>query len=205
MQSAALQIPTSREGLVAGVDEAGRGPLAGPVAAAAVILDPGCVPAGLNDSKKLKATRREALAETIRDTALYWSVVMVDVDQIDQLNILVATMTAMDRAVARLGVTPDQVLVDGNRAPRCGGAPVQTLIGGDARHASIAAASILAKTHRDAAMVALDLHWPEYGFAAHKGYGTAAHLEALQRHGPTPQHRRSFAPVRAVQQTLEFD
>ncbi|MDD2407461.1 MAG: ribonuclease HII [Tepidiphilus sp.] len=183
--------------LICGVDEAGRGPLAGPVVAAAVILPPGASLSGLNDSKKLSPRRRERLAAEIRTTALAWAVAEASAAEIDEWNILRATLRAMARAVAALPVTPDEVRVDGNQAPALA-VPVRTIIGGDALEPAIMAASILAKTHRDARLVALDARYPEYGFARHKGYGTAAHLAALARLGPCPEHRRSFAPVRAA-------
>lgn len=183
--------------LTCGVDEAGRGPLAGPVVAAAVILPPGASLSGLNDSKKLSPRRRERLAAEIRTTALAWAVAEASAAEIDEWNILRATLRAMARAVAGLPVTPDEVRVDGNQAPALA-VPVRTIIGGDALEPAIMAASILAKTHRDARLVALDARYPEYGFARHKGYGTAAHLAALARLGPCPEHRRSFAPVRAA-------
>lgn len=184
-------------GYLCGVDEAGRGPLAGPVVAAAVILPPGASLSGLNDSKKLSPRRRERLAAEIRTTALAWAVAEASAAEIDEWNILRATLRAMARAVAGLPVTPDEVRVDGNQAPALA-VPVRTIIGGDALEPAIMAASILAKTHRDARLVALDARYPEYGFARHKGYGTAAHLAALARLGPCPEHRRSFAPVRAA-------
>jgi len=183
-------------GRVAGVDEAGRGPLAGPVVAAAVILDPGRPIAGLDDSKRLAPAERERLAGQIRRRALAWAVGRAEAEEIDRLNILQATFLAMRRAVAALDPAPDYALVDGNRWPGlpCPGEPV---VGGDGKVAAIAAASILAKTVRDAEMASLDRRYPGYGFAAHKGYPTPAHLEALRRLGPCPEHRRSFAPVRA--------
>lgn len=183
--------------LTCGVDEAGRGPLAGPVVAAAVILPPGTSLSGLNDSKKLSPRQRERLAAEIRTTALAWAVAEASAAEIDAWNILRSTLRAMARAVAALPVMPDEVLVDGNQAPALE-VPVRTIIGGDALEPAIMAASILAKTHRDARLVALDARYPEYGFARHKGYGTAAHLAALARLGPCPEHRRSFAPVRAA-------
>ena len=183
--------------LICGVDEAGRGPLAGPVVAAAVILPPGTSLSGLNDSKKLSPRQRERLAAEIRATALAWAVAEASAAEIDAWNILRSTLRAMARAVAALPVMPDEVLVDGNQAPALE-VPVRTIIGGDALEPAIMAASILAKTHRDARLVALDARYPEYGFARHKGYGTAAHLAALARLGPCPEHRRSFAPVRAA-------
>lgn len=184
-------------GYLCGVDEAGRGPLAGPVVAAAVILPPGASLSGLNDSKKLSPRRRERLAAEIRTTALAWAVAEASAAEIDEWNILRATLRAMARAVAALPLLPDEVLVDGNRAPTLE-VPVRTIIGGDALEPAIMAASILAKTHRDARLVALEARYPGYGFARHKGYGTAAHLAALARLGPCPEHRRSFAPVRAA-------
>lgn len=183
--------------LTCGVDEAGRGPLAGPVVAAAVILPPGTSLSGLNDSKKLSPRQRERLAAEIRATALAWAVAEASAAEIDAWNILRSTLRAMARAVAALPVTPDEVLVDGNQAPALE-VPVRTIIGGDALEPAIMAASILAKTHRDARLVALEARHPGYGFARHKGYGTAAHLAALARLGPCPEHRRSFAPVRAA-------
>ena len=183
--------------LTCGVDEAGRGPLAGPVVAAAVILPPNTPLSGLNDSKKLSPSRRERLATEIRATALAWAVAEASASEIDEWNILRATLRAMARAVAALPVMPDEVLVDGNQAPALE-VPVRTIIGGDALEPAIMAASILAKTHRDARLVALEARHPGYGFARHKGYGTAAHLAALARLGPCPEHRRSFAPVRAA-------
>ncbi len=183
--------------LICGVDEAGRGPLAGPVVAAAVILPPNTPLSGLNDSKKLSPRRRERLAAEIRATALAWAVAEASAAEIDEWNILRATLRAMARAVAALPVMPDEVLVDGNQAPALE-VPVRTIIGGDALEPAIMAASILAKTHRDARLVALAARYPGYGFAQHKGYGTAAHLAALARLGPCPEHRRSFAPVRAA-------
>jgi len=181
-------------GLVAGVDEAGRGPLAGPVVAAAVILDPRRPIEGLADSKRLSAARRERLFEAIHAKALCCSIAEATVEEIDRLNILQATLLAMRRAVTGLRLSPVKVLVDGNHLPTL---PVRTeaVIGGDARVPAISAASILAKVHRDRWCAAIDGEWPQYGFAAHKGYGTAAHLAALRAHGPCEWHRRSFAPV----------
>ncbi|MBS0499861.1 MAG: ribonuclease HII [Burkholderiaceae bacterium] len=184
-------------GLVAGVDEAGRGPLAGPVVAAAVILDPRQPIAGLADSKKLTARRRERLFDAIRAKALCCAVAEASVEEIDRLNILQATLLAMQRAVAGLRLPPAKVLVDGNRLPRLA-MRAEAVVGGDARVAAISAASILAKVTRDRWCVEVDAQWPQYGFAAHKGYGTAAHLAALQAHGPCALHRRSFAPVAAA-------
>lgn len=184
--------------LVAGVDEAGRGPLAGPVCAAAVILDPDRPVEGLNDSKKLSPARREALASLIRERALSWCVAWADVHEIDTLNILQATMLAMKRAVDGLGVRPELILVDGNRTPKGLPAPASAVVKGDARVAAISAASILAKTARDARMAELDKSYPGYGFAAHAGYGTARHVEAIRTLGITPEHRRSFEPVKSM-------
>ena len=181
-------------GLVCGIDEAGRGPLAGPVVAAAVILDPARPIAGLNDSKKLSERKRELLAVLVRERAVAWAVAEASVEEIDRLNILQATMLAMQRAVAGLSVRPDSALVDGNRCPVLE-MPVEAVIKGDGKIASIAAASILAKTVRDAGMLALHLRYPQYGFASHMGYPTAAHFKALEDHGASPVHRRSFGPV----------
>ena len=181
-------------GLVCGIDEAGRGPLAGPVVAAAVILDPERPIAGLDDSKKLGEKRREALALLIRERAVAWAVAEATVEEIDRLNILQATFLAMQRAVAGLGIRPTSALVDGNRCPQLA-IPVTAVIKGDGKIASIAAASILAKTVRDAAMRMLHARYPQYGFASHMGYPTATHLRALEAHGVSPVHRRSFGPV----------
>ncbi len=185
---------------VAGVDEAGRGPLAGPVVAAAVILSQDHLPQGLTDSKKLSANRREELASDIRSNALAWSVAWSDAAEIDALNILAATMLAMRRAILGLSVMPAHVQVDGNRLPdlRIGGRRLrgEAIIGGDAKVPAISAASIIAKTTRDQIMVRMDRLYPHYEFARHKGYGTEIHRARLQQHGPCEQHRRSFAPVR---------
>jgi ribonuclease HII len=185
------------EELVAGVDEVGRGPLCGPVVTAAVILDPARPIQGLNDSKKLTEARREALFDEIQEKALAWCIARAEVHEIDRLNILHATMLAMQRAVEGLSVTPKLALIDGNRCPKLA-VPSAPVIGGDAQVPAIAAASILAKVSRDREMQALDLIYPGYGLAGHKGYPTPAHLEALQRLGATPIHRRSFAPVRVA-------
>ena len=182
---------------IAGVDEVGRGPLAGDVVAAAVILDPARPIAGLRDSKKLSARRREELAGLIMERALAWSVARATVAEIDQLNILQASLLAMHRAVRALEPQPVYVLVDGNRLPRWEYA-AEPVVKGDDRVPAIAAASILAKVQRDGELVELERQYPGYGFAAHKGYPTAAHLEALQTLGVTPVHRRSFGPVRAL-------
>ena len=180
-----------------GVDEAGRGPLAGPVTAAAVMLDPERPIDGLRDSKKLSAAARERLADAIREHAAAWCVAEASVAEIDRLNILHATMLAMQRAVAGLGRAPDEVMVDGNRCPDWSWRS-QAVVKGDDTIAAIAAASILAKTARDQYMCRLHDAYPAYGFAKHMGYGTAAHLAALKVHGACPQHRRSFAPVKRV-------
>lgn len=184
--------------LICGVDEAGRGPLCGPVVAAAVILASDHPIVGLNDSKKLSERRREQLAPQIREHAIAWCVAEASVEEIDRLNILHATMLAMRRAVEGLQCAPDEVLVDGNRIPLGLAMPARAIIGGDALEPAISAASILAKTVRDEMLVALDREFPDYGFAQHKGYPTAAHLAALARLGPTQHHRMSYAPVRAV-------
>lgn len=187
----ALIVP---DGLVCGVDEAGRGPLAGPVVAAAVILDPAHPIAGLNDSKKLSEKKRNALAIEIREKALAWCVAEASVEEIDRLNILHATMLAMQRAVAGLAIRPERAMIDGNRCPPLE-VPAEAVVQGDGKIASIAAASILAKTVRDAGMLALHEHYPHYGFDRHMGYPTAAHCAALVEHGASPVHRRSFGPV----------
>jgi ribonuclease HII len=181
--------------MICGVDEAGRGPLAGPVVAAAVILDPLKPIFGLADSKKLSAGKRDKLAIEIRAKALAWCVAEATVDEIDEINILQATLRAMQRAVAGLSMTPTEVLIDGNRCPQLD-LPVRAIVGGDATVAEISAASILAKTVRDAGMLELHVQFPQYGFDRHKGYGSVAHLVALRAYGPCPVHRRSFAPVR---------
>lgn len=180
---------------VAGIDEAGRGPLAGPVVAAAVVLDPQRPVQGLADSKKLSARRREVLALEIRASALSWGIGRADVEEIDRLNILQATLLAMQRAVAALSCLPERVLVDGNRCPELA-CEAQAVVGGDASVPAISAASILAKTVRDREMLELHARYPQYGFDRHMGYPTKLHLDALLRHGPADCHRRSFAPVR---------
>ena len=182
-------------GYVCGVDEAGRGPLAGPVFAAAVILEPATPIPGLRDSKTLSAARREVLAVEIRARAVAWAIASASVAEIDDLNILQATLLAMRRAVDALDPQPALARVDGNRAPRLGCA-VQTVVRGDALDPAISAASILAKTARDAVLCELHAAWPMYGFDVHKGYPTPEHLRRLREYGPTPEHRRSFAPVR---------
>jgi ribonuclease HII len=189
------------ESLIAGVDEVGRGPLCGAVVTAAVILDPARPILGLNDSKKLTAARREQLFDEICEKSLAWCIARAEVEEIDQLNILQATMLAMQRAVAGLSVTPKLALIDGNRCPSLN-VPSAAVVKGDSQVPAIAAASILAKVSRDREMQVLDLLYPGYGIAGHKGYPTPAHLAALQRLGPTPIHRRSFAPVRKLLEQL---
>ncbi len=191
-----LQTATEPLLLVAGVDEAGRGPLAGPVCAAAVILDPARPIPGVGDSKQLSPKRREALEVAIQSQCLAWVVAYASAAEIDAINILQASLLAMSRAVAALHPPPARVLVDGNQGPVCH-CPVQTIIRGDALIPAIGAASILAKVARDRLMCQLDLDYPGYGFATHKGYPTLAHRAALRRLGPCPEHRRTFAPVRA--------
>lgn len=183
--------------LLAGVDEAGRGPLAGDVVAAAVILDPARPIVGLDDSKKLTERRRESLFERIREEALCWYVARASVEEIDQLNILHATMLAMKRAVEGLVRRPEYVAVDGNRLPQWSWRS-EAVVGGDALVQEISAASILAKVTRDREMVQWHEQYPQYGFAGHKGYGTVAHRKAIAEHGPCPIHRRSFEPVRSL-------
>lgn len=186
-------LEAAHAGPVAGVDEAGRGPLAGPVVAAAVVLDPDCIPAGLDDSKRLTARARAALHAELLGCARV-GIGVADVGEIDRLNILWASMLAMERAVDALGIAPGFVLVDGNRCPDWRHAS-RAIVGGDARCLSIAAASIVAKQHRDAIMIAADATYPGYGWTRNKGYGVRAHADALRTLGPTPLHRRSFAPV----------
>jgi ribonuclease HII len=187
--------------LTAGVDEAGRGPLAGPVVAAAVILEPSRPVMGLADSKTLTPARREVLADTIRARSLAWGLGWADAAEIDTLNILQATMLAMRRALAALTVPPRHVIIDGNRCPDLSGlafeCTAEAIVKGDSLVASVSAASILAKVARDEHMRVLDGRYPGYGFADHKGYPTAAHIAALRRLGPSPVHRRSFAPVQS--------
>ncbi len=187
----------TRAGLVAGVDEAGRGPLAGPVVAAAVILDDDRPIDGLADSKQLSARQRERLYERIQANALCSSIALATAQEVDELNILQATMLAMRRAIQGLRLRPARVLIDGNRIPVID-ILAEAIVGGDAKVAAISAASILAKVHRDRLCDELHLQYPEYGFARHKGYGTAEHLQALDAHGACPAHRRSFAPVAKV-------
>ena len=202
--------PGGRALSVAGIDEAGRGPLAGAVVAAVVVLAPGQTLPGVRDSKQLSAARREALVDQIRSSALDWCIGLATHAEIDTLNILHATMLAMSRAFAGLRVQPELVQIDGNRAPQLEGftGTVETVVGGDRSCLAIAAASILAKVHRDQLMMELHAEYPGYGFDRHKGYPTAEHRAVLMALGPCPAHRRSFAPVRAalsgiVRQTLE--
>lgn len=181
---------------IAGVDEAGRGPLAGPVVVAAVILDPEQPIDGLDDSKQLSGSRRAVLDAEIRKRALAFCVIEVDIDAIDRHNILHATLIGMRAALQGLAIAPDEALIDGNKLPRDLPCPARAIVDGDALVAEISAASILAKVHRDRLMVELDAVHPGYGFATHKGYPTPEHLAALERLGPCPAHRRSFAPVK---------
>lgn len=199
-QQLGLQFVAS--GLVAGVDEAGRGPLAGPVVAAAVILDELQPIKGLADSKVLSPRKRERLYDEIRARALCCSIASASAEEIDQINILQATMLAMKRAVEGLRILPHRVVVDGNRVPQLR-VPVEALVKGDALLPAISAASILAKVTRDRLCDALHAEHPAYGFAAHKGYPTPEHLAALRTHGPCPEHRRSFAPVREAEEGAE--
>jgi ribonuclease HII len=187
---------------IAGVDEAGRGPLAGPVAVAAVILDPARPIDGLNDSKKLSERRREALFPLIRERALAWRIEFVEAEEIDALNILQATLTGMRRALLALSPAVEFALVDGNRLPKDLPCPARAVVGGDALEPAIMAASILAKVARDARMRELHALHPQYGFDGHKGYPSPAHLAALRAHGPCPAHRRSYAPVRECLSSL---
>lgn len=195
--SEGLFAATTRTGIeiVCGVDEAGRGPLAGPVYAAAVVLDPARPVEGLRDSKRLGPARRERLAIEIRQRAAAWAIASASAQEIDRLNILQASLLAMERAVRALSCIPTLVRVDGKHAPRLG-LPVEAVVGGDDSDAAISAASILAKTARDAYMMRLHAAFPGYGFDRHKGYPTADHLECLARLGPSEHHRRSFEPVR---------
>ncbi len=188
---------SSRMHLVCGVDEAGRGPLAGPVYAAAVILDPARPIEGLADSKKLSARKRERLAGEIREKALALGIAWASVEEIDRINILQATLLAMRRAVEALSTQANEALIDGNRCP-CLSIPARAIIGGDATEPAISAASILAKTARDAEMLRIHAEFPQYALDRHKGYDTAAHRAALRLHGPAAFHRRSFAPIRAL-------
>ena len=188
--------------LVAGVDEVGRGPLCGAVVTAAVILDPNRPILGLNDSKKLTEARREKLYDEICEKALSWHIARAEVEEIDELNILHATMLAMQRAVEGLHITPKMAMIDGNRCPKLT-MPSEAVVKGDSKVPAIAAASILAKVSRDREMAAFELIYPGYGIGGHKGYPTPVHLEALARLGPTPIHRRSFAPVRLAYEARE--
>lgn len=188
--------------LVAGVDEVGRGPLCGAVVTAAVILDPNRPILGLNDSKKLTEARREKLYDEICEKALSWHIARAEVEEIDALNILHATMLAMQRAVEGLHITPKMAMIDGNRCPKLT-MPSEAVVKGDSKVPAIAAASILAKVSRDREMAAFELIYPGYGICGHKGYPTPVHLEALARLGPTPIHRRSFAPVRQAYEARE--
>ena len=188
--------------LVAGVDEVGRGPLCGAVVTAAVILDPNRPILGLNDSKKLTEARREKLFDEICEKALSWHIARAEVEEIDELNILHATMLAMQRAVEGLHITPKLAMIDGNRCPKLA-MRAEAVVQGDGKVPAIAAASILAKVSRDREMAAFDLIYPGYGMGGHKGYPTPVHLEALARLGPTPIHRRSFAPVRQAYEARE--
>jgi ribonuclease HII len=192
-----FEVAAIASGRICGIDEAGRGPLAGPVVAAAVILDPVRRIRGLRDSKVLTAERREDLAERIRARSVAWAVAEASVEEIDSLNILQAALLAMRRAVESLAVAPEYALVDGNQLPRLP-MPARAIVDGDSLEPAISAASILAKTARDAMMRAFDVAHPGYGFAQHMGYATPAHLDCLQRLGPCELHRRSFAPVREL-------
>ncbi len=192
-----LSLDFTPNGLVAGVDEVGRGPLVGEVVAAAVILDPNKPIDGLTDSKKLSEKRREQLAAEIKERALAWCIASASPAEIDQINILHASMLAMQRAVEGLKVQPDHVKVDGNRCPQLS-ISVEAIVKGDAKVAEIGAASIIAKVHRDQQMIDLDKAYPQYGFAKHKGYPTAEHMKLLQQYGVLPQYRRSFGPVKRL-------
>lgn len=182
--------------LIAGVDEAGRGPLIGSVVAAAVILDPQNPIVGLNDSKKLSEKKREQLFVEIQQKALAWSIAEASHDEIDELNILNATLLAMQRAVDGLKITPNKVLIDGNKIPKTMTIECEAVVGGDALHAEISAASILAKVTRDRQLLELDRQYPNYGFAQHKGYPTKAHLQAIEQYGVLVEHRRSYKPIK---------
>jgi len=197
MMQSSFDFPAPSAQLIAGVDEVGRGPLAGPVVTAAVILHPDKPIAGLADSKALSEKRRELLFDEIKEKALAWAIGRCEVEEIDELNILQATMVAMQRAVAGLSPQPQHALIDGNRCPQLP-CSCEFVIKGDSKVAAISAASILAKVTRDREMVELDRQYPGYGLAGHKGYPTKSHIEALQLLGVTPSHRRSFGPVRKV-------
>ncbi|NWK75857.1 ribonuclease HII [Acinetobacter sp. SwsAc6] len=188
---------------IAGADEAGRGPLVGSVVAAAVILDPNNPIEGLNDSKKLTEKKREKLFVEIKEKALAWAIAEASAAEIDEINILQASLLAMRRAVEQLEIQPDHLLVDGNKVPLGLTMSCDAIVGGDALHAEISAASILAKVTRDHDMVALDAKYPQYGFAKHKGYPTKAHFEAIALHGVIDEHRRSFGPVRKVIEQMQ--
>ena len=188
--------------IIAGTDEAGRGPLVGSVVAAAVILDPNNPIEGLNDSKKLTEKKREMLFVEIQEKALAWAIAESSAKEIDELNILQASLLAMRRAVEKLHIQPNHVLVDGNKEPKGLLMSCEAVVGGDALHAEISAASILAKVTRDHDMVELDQKYPQYGFAKHKGYPTKAHFEAIAQHGVIDEHRRSFGPVRKVLEAM---
>lgn len=184
-------------GRVCGVDEAGRGPCAGPLCVAAVILDPANIPAGLNDSKQLTEARRFALEPQIKAAAIAWSVILISPEEIDKMNIFAATMAGMARAVEALAPAAEHALIDGNKTPKLT-IPATAIVKGDARSLSIAAASILAKTERDRIMIAMDNLYPAYGFKKHKGYQARTHLDALKLHGPSPIHRLSWATIREL-------
>ncbi|MDY6450560.1 ribonuclease HII [Acinetobacter faecalis] len=188
--------------IIAGTDEAGRGPLVGSVVAAAVILDPNNPIEGLNDSKKLTEKKREKLFVEIQEKALAWAIAESSAKEIDELNILQASLLAMRRAVEKLHIQPNHVLVDGNKEPKGLLMSCEAVVGGDALHAEISAASILAKVTRDHDMVELDQKYPQYGFAKHKGYPTKAHFEAIAQHGVIDEHRRSFGPVRKALEAM---
>lgn len=201
IQSNLFDLTETYTACIAGVDEAGRGPLAGDVYAAAVILDPQRHIEGLADSKVLSEKKRESLAEQIKSNALCWSIAIATVEEIDQINILQATLLAMKRAVEGLTIQPEIAWVDGNQPPRLA-CEVRTIVKGDAQVPAISAASILAKTARDLDLQRLHLLYPQYAFDQHKGYGTALHLARLKQYGPSPVHRKSFAPVRACLESL---
>ena len=188
---------------IAGADEAGRGPLVGSVVAAAVILDPNNPIQGLNDSKKLTEKKREKLFVEIKEKALAWAIAEASAAEIDEINILQASLLAMRRAVEQLAIQPEHVLVDGNKIPQCLSMSCEAIVGGDALHAEISAASILAKVTRDHQMIEMDRKYPQFGFAKHKGYPTKAHFEAIAEHGVIDEHRRSFGPVKKVIEALE--
>lgn len=188
---------------IAGADEAGRGPLVGSVVAAAVILDPNHPIDGLNDSKKLTEKKREKLFVEIQEKALAWAIAECSAQEIDTLNILQASLLAMRRAVEKLSIQPEHLLVDGNKVPQGLTMSCDAIVGGDALHAEISAASILAKVTRDHQMLELDARYPQFGFAKHKGYPTKAHFEAIAQHGVIAEHRRSFGPVRKALESMQ--